>query len=269
MNEPVDKTRALALLPKGSAMQVSEGPTSAWRRYVAPIAIVAAAVVVSRYATITASLVRARRRRARAPWVGAGIGLAALAVARWQLQRLVTPGPDFEAEGMRGDLELRRYPATAIARTTAEGDWDHALDNRFRRLADFIFGKNSANKRIEMRTPVLGFRDGDGYTIQFFMPSIDPAPSPRDARVCLDTLPGRRVAVLRWAGRYDGETVDAKKRDLLEALRGLETFGEPHLRRLRPAEHAAHPSSERSLDRDRMIFYAPVQRRLGGRGFVM
>ncbi len=171
-----------------------------------------------------------RSRRSLAPWIVGGAGLAALGlgVARWQLQRLFAKEPPHELEELRGDLEIRRYAPIAIARTTVEGAWEDALDAGFSRLAHFIFRGNAEKKKIRMTSPVMGMREGTGYRFAFVMPEAVDTPSPTDDRVALDRVPARRVAVLRFNGRYDSASVEAKKRELVATAEenGYVTRGE-------------------------------------------
>ena len=168
------------------------------------------------------------RRRSYGGWWMAGAGLAAVGLARWQLQRWFSPEPAYEVEGARGELELRRYPAVRVAATTVDGTWEYALNEGFARLAGFIFGRNARHERITMTAPVLGTGDRDGYRLTFVMPAGVAPPAPDDARVEVGELPSRRVAVLRFSGRHDAEAIASHKRELAHALalNGLHPRGE-------------------------------------------
>jgi hypothetical protein len=70
------------------------------------------------------------------------------------------------------------------------------------------------------------------FTVTFTMPkerSTGSLPVPDDSRVRLRSVPPRRVAVLRYTGRYTARRVAEKSRVLLEAVEaaGLRTRGEP------------------------------------------
>ncbi len=175
----------------------------------------------------------AERRRAASRrnnlLIAAGAGILAAGLVRWQLQRLTNEEPEHEVEQRLGNLEIRRYSPLRIARTTVGGTWDYALNEGFERLAHFIFGGNAAKSKIEMTSPVTSTQDGDGHSVAFMMPKGELPPAPDDARVEIDHLPSRRLAVLRFNGRYNGEHVAAKKRELLTAVaaNGLQPVGEP------------------------------------------
>lgn len=178
--------------------------------------LTAAGVLAWRLAPIV--LERRRRSSRRSMWIAGGLGAATLALGAWQLQRLFTAEPVHEVETRRGPLEIRRYPSIRVAETTVDRTWDEALDEGFRRLAGFIFGGNVGHKRLAMTTPVLGTGDGAGFRVSFVMPEGDAIPTPDDARISVSDVPSRRIAVLRFAGRYDAHTIEAKKLELVHAL---------------------------------------------------
>ena len=174
--------------------------------------------------------VASRRHPSRALWwtIGAA-SVASVAIARWQLQRLFAAEPDYAIESNRGPLEIRRYAPMRIARTSVAGEWTYALNEGFDRLANFIFGGNGDNKRIAMTAPVLGARESNGgYRVAFITPKGVEPPTPDDSRVTLDSVPERRIAVLRFNGRHDARTIETKKRELIAAATtaGLTPRGE-------------------------------------------
>lgn len=178
-----------------------------------------------------------RRSRRLGPPVAAAGTAFALALVRWQLDGRFSEEPVHETEQRAGDLEVRRYAPVVVAETTLAGaDWDEALSSGFRRLADYISGKNAARARIELTAPVhtveKGASSGEkiamtapvaatehagGHTVTFTMPrgrTLESLPVPLDSRIQLRELPERRVAVLRFTGNYRWEPVRAKMREL-------------------------------------------------------
>ena len=158
------------------------------------------------------------KRRSPAPWIAAGAGLVGLGLAGWQLKRLFTPEPKHSVEPRQNDLEIRRYAPVRIAETNVDASWEDALDEGFHRLASFIFGGNAQKQHIAMTAPVTAMRHAEGYALGFWMPEGVDLPHPDDARILIRPLPSRRVAVLRFNGRYDDEAVEDKKRELVELV---------------------------------------------------
>ena len=162
-----------------------------------------------------------------------------------------TEEPPFTVErrigGPTSDVEIRRYGSRIAAETTIDADEEPARNEGFRRLARYIFGGNQGKTKIAMTAPVVqekgqkiamtapvaAQRDGGGqWVIRFFMPSehtLDTLPTPNDERVHLVTVPGERVAVLRFSGIASSEAVASRTEELLKTLRDsdIQTAGEP------------------------------------------
>jgi hypothetical protein len=79
------------------------------------------------------------------------------------------------------------------------------------------------SETIAMTAPVnVTTHDTRSYTIAFNMPAgrtLASLPAPNDENIRLERRPRRRVAVLRYRGRYDGASVAAKFSDLLARVR--------------------------------------------------
>jgi hypothetical protein len=169
------------------------------------------------------------KRRSFAPWViAAGAGLLAAGITRWQFQRLFAPQPAHTVESRHDGLEIRHYAPGRIAETAIDGRWEDVLAPAFRRLAGFVFGGNARRERIAMTAPVTATRQTEGYLLAFAMPEGVDLPRPDDERIAIRAIPSRRVAVLRFRGRYDDDAIETKKRELMArvAKRGLVTRGE-------------------------------------------
>jgi hypothetical protein len=162
-----------------------------------------------------------------------------------------TEEPSFTVErrvgSANGEVEIRRYGPRIAAETTIDADEEAARNEGFRRLARYIFGGNQGKTKIAMTAPVVqekgqkiamtapvaAQRGSTGqWVIRFFMPSehsLDTLPAPHDERVHLVTVPGERVAVLRFSGIASSEAVAARTDELLQTLRDndIQAAGEP------------------------------------------
>lgn len=203
-------------------------PRSLARRAAPVAAALVATAAVGALGVWRLSSVRRASSRRRGLGIGAAIGLAVVGLARWQLQRLTNPTPPYEVETKQGRLEVRRYPSMKVVETRVDATWDKALDEGFRRLAAFIFGDNDRSQKIEMTSPVLGTSDGDAFRVTFVLPEGVSPPSPFDSRVKVTEMAPRRVAVLRFHGRYDAHGIEEGKKQLAHALavNGLHPRGE-------------------------------------------
>jgi hypothetical protein len=160
-----------------------------------------------------------------------------------------TETPDYEVgRTLAGGVEIRRYGERLAAETAVEATAG-ARNDAFRRLADYIYGDNQADRKIAMTAPVATAAQppGEGerlpapvataarggeLVMRFFLPSaIEPgeAPQPQDPRVRLVEVPAETLAVLRFSGRPSDDRVAEKTDELLAALAGagIEPAGKP------------------------------------------
>jgi len=153
-----------------------------------------------------------------------------------------------------GDFELRQYESSLGAETTVEGDFHEVGNEGFRRLFDYISGKNrkkqsipmtapvsqeASSEKIPMTAPVNQEKVGGAWRITFLMPSaftMETLPEPLDSRVKLVKIPGRLMAALNYSGTWSRERYEAKEKRLKELIRqrGLKIEGEPVFARYNP-----------------------------------
>ena len=153
-----------------------------------------------------------------------------------------------------GNFELRQYDPHIVAETIVEGDFDKVGNEGFRRLFDYISGKNrkqqsisittpvaqeAESEKISMTAPVNQVRVGGKYRITFLMPAkytIETLPEPLDARVKLKKEPGQLVAAYKYSGTWSKDRYEEKKIRLQEMMmiKGLEPVGEPIFARYNP-----------------------------------
>jgi hypothetical protein len=153
-----------------------------------------------------------------------------------------------------GDFELRQYESSLGAETTVEGDFHEVGNEGFRRLFDYISGKNrkkqsipmtapvsqeASSEKIPMTAPVNQEKVGGAWRITFLMPSaftMETLPEPLDSRVKLVKIPGRLMAALKYSGTWSRERYEGKEQRLKELIRqrGLKIEGEPVFARYNP-----------------------------------
>lgn len=115
-------------------------------------------------------------------------------------------------------LEIRQYPAFTLARTSASGDYDSVTETCFKRLAEFIFGKNSQNKITEMTTPVFMDRKGSDWVMSFYIPEEYVSLSPKDSSIKIEQKPTKQVAVYSYSGNVTQESMEKAKEQLLSLI---------------------------------------------------
>jgi hypothetical protein len=153
-----------------------------------------------------------------------------------------------------GDFELRQYEPRIEAETLVEGDFKDVGNEGFRRLYDYITGKNrkrqsipmtapvsqeAASEKIPMTAPVNQEKAGEKWRITFMMPpqyTLDTLPEPLDPRVQLTKVPGLLMAALSYSGTWSRGRYEEKEKRLKELTRqkGLKILGEPVFARYNP-----------------------------------
>ncbi len=120
-------------------------------------------------------------------------------------------------------VEIRHYPKIVIAKVEGYGE------NAFNILFRFISGENKqrtkvkmtapvVSQRIEMTAPVLSNTD----SLAFVMPAeyrLATTPEPLDDRVKILEMPERKLAALRFSGRWTSSLFQKKTKELLEELK--------------------------------------------------
>lgn len=153
-----------------------------------------------------------------------------------------------------GDFELRQYEPQIVAETLVEGDFQEVGNEGFRRLYDYISGKNrkqqaipmtapvsqeGTSEKLPMTAPVNQEQVGGKWRITFLMPSqytLETLPEPLDARVKLTQVPGKLMAALSYSGTWSRGRYEDKEKRLQELIRqrGLKIVGEPVFARYNP-----------------------------------
>jgi effector-binding domain-containing protein len=167
---------------------------------------------------------------------------------------MATEEPKYQVLERSGDFELRLYQPYIEAETLVEGDFNEVGNEGFRRLFDYIQGKNrkkqdipmaapvtqeAASEKIPMTAPVGQEKTAGKWRITFVMPSsytMSTLPEPLDPRITLVEIPGRLMAVHRYSGTWDKERYEAKEHELREFIKekGLKIAGETLWARYNP-----------------------------------
>ena len=160
----------------------------------------------------------------------------------------------YEVLEREGDFELRQYQPHIVAETLVEGDFQEVGNEGFRRLFDYISGKNrkqqnipmtapvsqeATSEKIPMTAPVNQEKVGEKWRITFMMPfqyTVETLPEPLDQRVKLIKVPGILMAALSYSGTWSRRRYADKEKWLKELIRqrGLKIVGEPVFARYNP-----------------------------------
>lgn len=168
---------------------------------------------------------------------------------------MATEEAAYIVERRDGDVEVRRYAPQAVAEVCVRGSLEEAGNTAFRPLFRYISGDNRSKARIAMTAPVgqekasgekiamtapVGVRaEGDEWAVSFLMPArytLATLPEPLDKRVRLREAPARRMAAIRYSGRWTRRGYDTHLARLRKWMdrEGLAAAGEPVWARYNP-----------------------------------
>ena len=162
--------------------------------------------------------------------------------------------PPYSVLATEDIFELRQYPSYIVAETYVEGDLEAVGSEGFRRLADYIGGKNRkkesismtasvsqkpASEKIAMTAPVSQTRENGRWRIAFTMPSaysMETLPTPDDDRIALREEEEKTVAVVRYSGTWGKKRYMNHEAKLMEwiSTKGWEITGVPVWARYNP-----------------------------------
>ena len=109
--------------------------------------------------------------------------------------------------------EIRKYSDRLAVETMTSG-----IDSNFRKLFNYISGRNDTQEKIKMTTPVTQVEKNGNMSMQFYLPSkynSENVPNPSREDVKIVNIEGGHYAVLRYSGRAsDGNFL--KYKEILE-----------------------------------------------------
>jgi len=184
--------------------------------------------------------------------------------------------PEYKVIEKIGDIEIRQYTGYIVAETIVSSEFEEAGNDAFSRLFGYIDGENIRQQSIEMTAPVIQDTsqsgneqsimngpvsqeeiDSDGqeiamtvpvsqepmdstkYRVAFVMPkqfTLATLPKPKDERVQIREVPGKKVAVIRYSGTWSEENYKEHELLLYQFLqeKEYEIIGEPMWARYDP-----------------------------------
>jgi hypothetical protein len=153
--------------------------------------------------------------------------------------------PVFELIDEIGEVQIRRYQPSLIARTLVDGSFSEVGSQGFKRLAGYIFGGNAQDQKIAMTAPVGmtlqgGLQEDKKYWITFSMPrkhTMEDLPRPNDSRVEIIQEPEKYMAVVKYKGNWSEERYrqhESKLLLLIEQSSSWDTLGEVTWARYNP-----------------------------------
>jgi len=109
--------------------------------------------------------------------------------------------------------EIRKYSDRLAVETITSG-----TDSNFRKLFNYISGRNDTQEKIKMTTPVTQVEKNGNMSMQFYLPSkfnSQNVPNPSREDVSIINIEGGYYAVLRYSGRASDRNF-LKYKEILE-----------------------------------------------------
>ncbi len=125
--------------------------------------------------------------------------------------------PNYQVVIKNEIYEIRKYSDRLAVETVDTGS-----NNNFRKLFNYISGRNEKNEKIKMTTPVTQVEKNGNMIMQFYLPSkfnSKNAPNPIRKDVRLVTIEGGYYAVLRYSGRASDKNFIKHKKILEKELK--------------------------------------------------
>lgn len=152
------------------------------------------------------------------------------------------------------NIEIRDYESQILAETIVKGSVEEAGNKAFRKLFDYISGANNSKSKVSMTAPVSQEEAGEKiamtapvaqqatneqFAVSFMMPAsytMKTIPTPTDDSVKIREVPARRVAAVRYSGRWTEERYLQFKKELEDWIKkeGLTATGEAVWARYNP-----------------------------------
>ena len=125
--------------------------------------------------------------------------------------------PNYEVVQKNEIYEIRKYSDRLAIEAI-----DFGSENNFRKLFNYISGRNENNEKIKMTTPVTQFVKNGNMSMQFYLPSkfnLNNAPKPTKDNVKIVNIEGGYYAVIRYSGRANDKNFIKHINILLKKLK--------------------------------------------------
>ena len=125
--------------------------------------------------------------------------------------------PNYEVVQKNEIYEVRKYSDRLAVETINSGS-----ENNFRKLFNYISGRNENSEKIKMTTPVTQVEKDGNMSMQFYLPTkfdSKNAPKPIKENVRIVNIEGGYYAVIRYSGRASDKNFTKHKDILLKELK--------------------------------------------------
>ena len=159
------------------------------------------------------------------------LAAALLGAALWGPLVSNVEQPKYKVVESSDNIEIRDYAPMIVAEAEVFGDRREAIGKGFRIIADYIFGNNTASRKlamtapvtqqvsekIAMTAPVTQKGAGNSWKVHFVMPSnytMETLPTPNNPAVKLKEIGGKRFAAIRFSGMGGTDSLKRHTKEL-------------------------------------------------------
>ena len=124
---------------------------------------------------------------------------------------------NYEVVSKNEIYEIRKYSDRLAVETITSG-----IDSNFRKLFNYISGRNDTQEKIKMTTPVTQVEKNGNMSMQFYLPSkfnLNNVPKPTKDNVKIINIEGGYYAVIKYSGRANDKNFIKHKDILLKKLK--------------------------------------------------
>lgn len=139
--------------------------------------------------------------------------------------------PNYKVIRSQKNIEVREYSPMILAEVEVSGERKQAIKTGFKILANYIFGNNTSNMKMEMTAPVtskvsekmamtapvMQEQYMDKWKVSFVMGekyTLETLPKPNSKEVILIQLQAKRFAVIQFSGLADDENIKQHTKEL-------------------------------------------------------
>jgi len=138
--------------------------------------------------------------------------LVLISIITLSSQTMAYEEANYETVRENKNYEIRKYNDRLVIETNS------TQGNGFRKLFNYISGKNNENKEIKMTVPVTQENKNGNMTMQFYLPSKfnkDNVPKPSNPEIKILNIEGGYYAVIKYSGRSSDKNF-LKNKEILE-----------------------------------------------------
>lgn len=111
--------------------------------------------------------------------------------------------PKYDVIVNNSPIEIRQYSALIVSEVVVKNTRKLSINEGFKLIADYIFGNNQQQTKINMTAPVTQQKSENGWIVRFIMPaehSLGTLPKPENPAVKIKKIDQKKFVVIKFSG---------------------------------------------------------------------